>query len=691
MYLIIPSSDAHLTLNCLASIEDRDPSFLSKTVIITDDKDSFWIAENRYPGVVIVAAETPFNFARWINAALLQVYDYADSFFLLNDDTELITDYGFSILESLLEREGAVPILSAAIRGTSGVIEQRQQTAASIRLIKGIIAFTAVGIHKTVFDEIGFLDERFDGYGYEDNDYCVRAEKAGLNVGVFDGCVINHYNPHSTFGRKDDFRRLWMQNEVKFHEKWAVSQPVVVVVGGSRSGAAVYSAVINEMGFEFPDKPAPFERRVSEYFRDTRLAKAVRQGDLGAANYVNALNYVGKPWGTRIWPQPEMAIRFLSVFKEPPYVVFVEREREARVRSYVHVHGVKYAEASARINAEIEDQRQIVEWARANLPQNRVAIFRFDEMIEDTDATVTSVAAFVSYRQSVALARSVVHPEFATYRSESEIYHHEQPQGFGRIAVGVRLTSPEPSFVGCYARLLKTGLNEDDVVLEPAIRTPAHWAATNLMRRFLSSGCDTLLMIDDDMTFPADLLRQMRENESNWRYDIVSALATQRVPPPRALVMRIGDQPDLPDMLNGLYYNLLVDEVTAGETMPVDGTGFAFTLIRRRVIERMTDAEWGPPYTQYVQWGEGGEGEDVNFCRRAGSHGFKVSVDGAAHVGHIGSVVYGYDEFDQWRNTRTPTGLSVDKLVELLESALPGLSGEYLKAATDLLQKAREQ
>lgn len=155
--------------------------------------------------------------------------------------------------------------------------------------------------------------------------------------------------------------------------------------------------------------------------------------------------------------------------------------------------------------------------------------------------------------------------------------------------------------------------------------------------------------------------------------------------------MRVGEQPDLPDALNGLYYNLLVDEVVPGVTLPVDGTGFAFTLIRREVIERMTDPQWGASFTPYVQWGASGEGEDVNFCRRAGSLGFNVAVDCDVQVGHIGSVVYGYDEFDQWRAGQVGTGLRADRLIELVEAALPNLDEMQRSMAVAFLKKAREE
>lgn len=692
MHIIIPSSDPNLTLTCLQSIDERDPSFLSKVIVVSDRAGEFHGVTASFPGVTVLNVDEPFNFARWMNIGMSAVLPHAGSVMLLNDDTRLLTDNGLGNLERMVEKPGGVGILSAAIRGTGGVIEQRQVTPGSIRLVDGHIAFTAVAISSAVLSQLGLLDERFVGYGYEDNDYCHRASEAGLPVGVYDGCVIDHYKPHSTFGRSSDFKDKWLWNETLFWEKWRKPQQAAVVVGGSRSGAAVYAAVLDEMGYDMPDKPLPFEKNVSAYYRDDRLSRVARQGDMGARGYVAARDMSGKAWGTRIWPSPESAIRFLSSFAtdNQPCLLFVSRGSEARVRSYQQVHGIKYGDAAKRIGQEIEDQQSILEWAREHYPPEKIKVVSFEELLSDPAAAVAGIARFVGHEQSVATAVSRVRPEYVVYRDDGSVRQHPAVRDFGSIAVGVRLTHPEASFVGCYARLIRYGLREGDEILEPAIRTPSHWAASMLMRRFLSSGCDTLLLLDDDMTFPPHLLDEMRDKPENMDFDIVSALATQRIPPPRALVLRVGEQPALPDALNGLYYNLLVDEVVDGQTLPADGTGFAFTLIRREVIEKMTDPEWGPGFTSYVQWGSGGEGEDVNFCRRAGSLGFRTAVDAAAHVGHVGPVVYGYDEFDQWRNARTPTGLSLDKLVELLESALPNLEGDTLATATALLKKARE-
>jgi hypothetical protein len=299
------------------------------------------------------------------------------------------------------------------------------------------------------------------------------------------------------------------------------------------------------------------------------------------------------------------------------------------------------------------------------------------------------LAKWLGHRSSITQAIEVIHPEMVTFRHG--LAEKVAPDDFGTVAIGLRCSNPQPSFVGCYALLIRNGLRDGDVLLQPQYRSPSHIAANNLMREFLATEADTLLLIDDDMTFDDGLLERLRSQPDNWRHGVVSALATQRQVPPRAIVMRESEQPPLPDAADGVYYSLVVDEITGDKTMNVDATGFAFTLIRRSVIEKMT-TENGPRHTHYVQWGEGGIGEDVFFCRRAGSLGFTVAVDTRAQVGHLGSVVYGYDEFDHWRKQKPQSGagLGADDLAELVSHSLTtDMDGEMVEKALSLLSTIR--
>lgn len=219
---------------------------------------------------------------------------------------------------------------------------------------------------------------------------------------------------------------------------------------------------------------------------------------------------------------------------------------------------------------------------------------------------------------------------------------------FGRIAVGCRIGKhPEAAFFAAWTGLIVQGLREDDVVLAPSAYSPAHWAADFLARQFLKSGCDTLLMIDDDMDFTPDALERLRANAASFDYDIVMGLCTTRELPPVPVLLRLAEeQPG-----NGIVEKF--DRVTRfhlGRVIPVDTVGLAFTLIRRRVFEAML-APGGIDETYFFSYGPGRETDDTPFCRRARQLGFTLAVDTAVHIDHIAAIPLGWRHVQAQRVT----------------------------------------
>jgi hypothetical protein len=214
---------------------------------------------------------------------------------------------------------------------------------------------------------------------------------------------------------------------------------------------------------------------------------------------------------------------------------------------------------------------------------------------------------------------------------------------FGRIAVGCRIGKhPEAAFFAAWTGLVVEGLCDGDIVLAPSAYSPAHWASDFLARQFLKSECDTLLMIDDDMDFPPDALGRLRANEASFGYDIVFALCTTRELPPVPVLLRLAEeQPG-----SGAVEKF--DRVTRfylGRVIPVDTVGLAFTLIRRRVFERMMETSLTSTSIDdacFFTYGPGRETDDAPFCRTARRLGFALAVDTAVHIDHIAAIPLGW-------------------------------------------------
>lgn len=220
--------------------------------------------------------------------------------------------------------------------------------------------------------------------------------------------------------------------------------------------------------------------------------------------------------------------------------------------------------------------------------------------------------------------------------------------GWGDIAVGIRVAkSPEPHFFVDWTKLLTGGLRGKDVVLMPQMFAPAHWAANKVVKAFLETDKDTLLFIDDDMTFPMRALHDLRENKSNWGYDLVMGFCTRRGWPPQPIVYHLKEVPKMPQALRGDQFSMEMD-FEDGDVVEVDAVGLGFTVIRRQVLEEMIDLEKGLEDTSFFKY-EAGESEDIYFSRTARNLGFRMAVDTSVKIGHISHQPRGWEEFQVWR------------------------------------------
>ncbi len=112
---------------------------------------------------------------------------------LLNDDALLKTPHGFSKLQQQYQEHPEFGLIGSSIN-MCGTPAQHRLTRDSLREAQVTIVFACVFIPRSTIDRVGLLDERFcvnaggpgpRGYGLEDDDYCFRVRKAGLeNWGI---------------------------------------------------------------------------------------------------------------------------------------------------------------------------------------------------------------------------------------------------------------------------------------------------------------------------------------------------------------------------------------------------------------------------------------------------------------------------------------------------------------------------
>lgn len=80
-------------------------------------------------------------------------------------------------------------------------------------------------IRRDVIEAIGGFDERFKIGNYEDDDFCLRAQRKGFLCGIAQGIFIHHYGS-ATFKTLDtEYAEILRENVNKFTEKWNLQPP----------------------------------------------------------------------------------------------------------------------------------------------------------------------------------------------------------------------------------------------------------------------------------------------------------------------------------------------------------------------------------------------------------------------------------------------------------------------------------
>ena len=208
--------------------------------------------------------------------------------------------------------------------------------------------------------------------------------------------------------------------------------------------------------------------------------------------------------------------------------------------------------------------------------------------------------------------------------------------GWGKVFIASRREKVTDSqFTEHFDLMLATGIRRGDSFSICSGR-PAHWAANELVERFLQSECDSILFIDSDCKMDGNTLSQLRDLQEGWAYDLLSAFYVRRGWPPEAIWMK--RQPD------GNYKNVAVlKEITDD----VDAVGLHFCLIRRKVFSGVAGPDWFW-YPKRTRPDEHRKSEDVAFSESALAAGFKIGSTSKVQTGHYSVMPTGWETHHEW-------------------------------------------
>jgi len=214
--IIIPSRDASNLVPCVRAI--REAGETARIIVVDDGVDCsgmLW----QWGEVGFITGKKPFVFARNVNIGIRAAGD--DDVILLNDDALLKTPLGFTSLSEIFRAYGNLGLIATAC-DTVGNPNQFRQRGGRLRAESRMVCFVCVYIPRSTINKVGLLDQRFVGYGLDDDDYCLRVRNAGLKLGIFDGCYVDHASLKSSFRGEEGAGGDFNGNMKLFIEKWGV-------------------------------------------------------------------------------------------------------------------------------------------------------------------------------------------------------------------------------------------------------------------------------------------------------------------------------------------------------------------------------------------------------------------------------------------------------------------------------------
>jgi GT2 family glycosyltransferase len=213
-------------------------------VIVVDnasaDETPQWLAEaaQNEPRLKVICNRNNRGFAAACNQALRK--SRGDFLCLLNNDT-LVTHGWLSTLIGHLQSMPGLGLVGPSSNnvGNAAVVEVDYKDIARMprwaetycRDHDGeshpidMLGFFCVAMRRSVYQEVGELDEQF-GLGYfEDDDYCHRVHRQGYELRFVRDAFVHHWK-EASFGllSRDKYLEIYYRNQKIFESKWAADK-----------------------------------------------------------------------------------------------------------------------------------------------------------------------------------------------------------------------------------------------------------------------------------------------------------------------------------------------------------------------------------------------------------------------------------------------------------------------------------
>jgi len=203
--LILHFGNPQNTLNCLSSLEKSDKTGIRLQIYLIDNGTGTDFGKKK--NMILIRNEKNLGFAAGMNRGIDKAIKSGESdyFLLLNNDTVLPENFLQKLKITKYDITGAVVKYKSVngkwiydygglLNGWTGKTEHMEKTKYDpdpVNYKPDYFSGCCLMIKREAFVKIGLFDERFFFY-YEDVDFCFRAKKAGLKLGLVPAAVIEH-------------------------------------------------------------------------------------------------------------------------------------------------------------------------------------------------------------------------------------------------------------------------------------------------------------------------------------------------------------------------------------------------------------------------------------------------------------------------------------------------------------------
>lgn len=212
--VIIPSKNPANFIPCAEAVRMHEPS---ARIVLVDDGIGPMDRPDLEP-LIGVRGKKPFCFARNCNVGIAAADD--DDCVILNDDALLKTPGGFTLLQKASQDQLAYGIIASTTNNVGNPNQFPRKIG--LREDRRMVCFVAVLIPRRTVNLVGLLDERYTGYGLDDDDYSLRVRNAGLKIGIHDGCFVDHASLTSSYRGPAGAGGNYFPNLEIFKQKWGM-------------------------------------------------------------------------------------------------------------------------------------------------------------------------------------------------------------------------------------------------------------------------------------------------------------------------------------------------------------------------------------------------------------------------------------------------------------------------------------